>query len=114
MEAYQITGDSQYADTARTIFDYVLRDMLDPEGGFYSAEDADSVIDPAKPEEKGEGAFYVCTPAELERALGRPAAKDCCLYFGVAPNGNVHEDPHHEFIGKNILYQADEDEEPAS
>ena len=114
LEAFQITGDQALADSARHIFDYVLRDMLDPEGGFYSAEDADSVIDPAKPEEKGEGAFYVWTQAEIESALGQPAAKYFCRHFGVEPNGNVHEDPHHEFTGKNILYQADEDEEPAS
>ena len=114
LEAFQITGDQALADTARHIFDYVLRDMLDPEGGFYSAEDADSVIDPAKPEEKGEGAFYVWTQAEIENALGQPAAKYFCRHFGVEPNGNVHEDPHGEFTGRNILYQAEEDEEPAS
>src|SRR5437879_4587680 len=113
LEAFQITGDQALADSARDIFDYVLRDMLDPEGGFYSAEDADSVIDPAKPDEKGEGAFYIWTQAEIESALGQSAARDFCRYFGVEPNGNVHEDPHHEFIGKNILYQANEDE-PAS
>ncbi len=45
LEAFQITGDRAYADVARSIFDYVLRDMTAPEGGFYSAEDADSVID---------------------------------------------------------------------
>jgi uncharacterized protein YyaL (SSP411 family) len=71
LEAFQITGDSTLAGSARDIFDYVLRDMLDPEGGFYSAEDADSVIDPAQPEEKGEGAFYVWTQGEIETALGR-------------------------------------------
>src|SRR5262249_43015848 len=57
LEPFQITDDRTLADAARRIFDYVLRDMLAPEGGFYSAEDADSIIDPAKPEEKGEGAF---------------------------------------------------------
>jgi uncharacterized protein YyaL (SSP411 family) len=114
LEAFQLTGDRKLAESARHIFDYVLRDMLDPEGGFYSAEDADSVIDPAKPEEKGEGAFYVWTQAEIESALGQPAAKYFCRHFGVEANGNVHEDPHGEFTGKNILYQAHEDEEPAS
>jgi uncharacterized protein len=115
LEAFQITGDRSLADSASQIFEYVLRDMLDPEGGFYSAEDADSVIDPAKPEEKGEGAFYVWTQREIEDALGQPAAKRFCHYFGVEPAGNVHEDPHHEFTGKNILFQAhpDGDEEIA-
>src|SRR5580704_489386 len=111
LEAFQITGDRTLAGSARHIFDYVLRDMLDPEGGFYSAEDADSVIDPAKPEEKGEGAFYVWTQHEIETALGQPGAKYFCRHFGVEPNGNVHEDPHGEFTSKNILHQAQQDEE---
>jgi uncharacterized protein YyaL (SSP411 family) len=111
LEAFQITGESGLADTARAIFDYLLRDMLDAEGGFYSAEDADSVIDPAHPHEKGEGAFYVWTQAEIERVLGQPAAKAFCHLFGVERNGNVHEDPHQEFVGKNILFQAHEPEE---
>jgi uncharacterized protein YyaL (SSP411 family) len=106
LEAFQITGDPTLAESARQIFDYVLRDMLDPEGGFYSAEDADSASDAAKPEEKSEGAFYVWTQAEIERLLGAPAARQFCSQFGVKPGGNVREDPRHEFTGKNILNQA--------
>ena len=70
LEAFQITHDALYAEIARSTLDYVLRDMTDPDGGFYSAEDADSVIDPANPKEKGEGAFYIWTAKELEQALG--------------------------------------------
>src|SRR3979411_531583 len=88
LEAFQVTGDRTLADSARQILDYVLRDMLDPEGGFYSAEEADSVIDPAKPEEKGEGAFYVWTQTEIESVLGPAAAKQFCYQFGMKPNGN--------------------------
>jgi uncharacterized protein YyaL (SSP411 family) len=113
LEAYQITGDRALAESARRVFDYVLRDMLDREGGFYSAEDADSVIDPAKPEEKGEGAFYVWTQSEIESALGETAAKYFCYEFGVKPNGNVDSDPQKEFTGKNILFQAHSTEETA-
>ncbi|MDQ2901825.1 MAG: thioredoxin domain-containing protein, partial [Acidobacteriota bacterium] len=58
LEAFQITRDPIFAVEARRIFDYVMRDMTDADGGFYSAEDADSAIDPADPHEKGEGAFY--------------------------------------------------------
>ena len=53
LEAFQITGEQSFAETARRIFDYVLRDMTAPEGGFYSAEDADSVIRPEEPAVKG-------------------------------------------------------------
>ncbi len=105
LEAFQISGDETLAQSARNIFDYVLRDMTSPEGGFYSAEDADSVIDPAHPHEKGEGAFYVWTQKELEDALGQPDAAYFCYRYGVEENGNVREDPHREFEGKNILYQ---------
>jgi len=113
LEAFQIAGDASLADSARRIFDYVLRDMLDPEGGFYSAEDADSVIDPAKPLVKGEGAFYIWTQSEIESLLGAQAAKYFCYEFGVEPAGNVREDPHGEFPGKNILLQAHTTEETA-
>jgi hypothetical protein len=98
LEAFQITRDPFYAKIARSTLDYVLRDMTHPEGGFYSAEDADSVIDRSNPKEKGEGAFYIWSAAELE-----PYARFATTY-GVKRDGNVSEDPHGEFTGKNILY----------
>ena len=105
LEAFQLTGDAQYADTARRIFDYVLRDMTHPDGGFYSAEDADSVIDPAHPEHKGEGAFYIWSAGEI-RDIAGDAAGLIAYRYGVREEGNVDNDPHNEFTGKNILYQA--------
>jgi hypothetical protein len=113
LEAFQISGDSSYGQTARGILDYVLRDMLDPDGGFYSAEDADSVIDRAHPEEKGEGAFYIWTQSEIEAVAGQPAAEWICFRFGVEEHGNVRNDPHQEFTGRNILYRAHSIEETA-
>ena len=98
LEAFQITRDPFYAKIARSTLDYVLRDMTHPEGGFYSAEDADSVIDPANPKEKGEGAFYIWSAQDL-RDYPRFAS-----IYGVEKNGNVPDDPHGEFTGKNILY----------
>lgn len=106
LEAYQITEDPLYAQVARETFHYVLRDMRDPAGGFYSAEDADSVIDPANPKHKGEGAFYVFSAGEIEAAVRKPESDWFCHRYGVRPNGNVDEDPHAEFTGRNILYQA--------
>lgn len=105
LEGYQISGDEELAQIARDILDYVLRDMTHPGGGFYSAEDADSVVDPAKPNEKGEGAFYVWPASELRDVLGEQAAAFVAYRFGVEPGGNVEEDPHGEFTGNNILYQ---------
>ena len=62
-EAYQATGKEEYAQTVREILEYVLRDMTSPEGGFYSAEDADS--------EGEEGKFYTWTADELKEIPGR-------------------------------------------
>jgi uncharacterized protein YyaL (SSP411 family) len=111
LEAFQITGDTQYAEVARDIFDYVLRDLAHPEGGFYSAEDADSAADPGKPREKSEGAFYIWSHQEIVDALGEQDAAGFTRYFGVKANGNVDEDPHAEFTGRNILYQAQDQKE---
>lgn len=106
LEAYQISGDPEFAAIAQQTLDYVLRDMTHPEGGFYSAEDADSVIDPADPKQKGEGAFYIWSFAELEQLLGAERAEWFAALYGCGRDGNVAEDPHDEFRGKNILYQA--------
>ncbi len=113
LEAWQLTGEEIYAAAAREVLDYVLRDLTSPEGGFYSAEDADSVIDPAQPNVKGEGAFYIWSQEEIERLLDPPAAAWFCYRYGVEPEGNVHQDPHAEFTGRNILYQAHSVEETA-
>jgi uncharacterized protein YyaL (SSP411 family) len=113
LEAFQITGDRQYADVARRTLDYVLRDMTDREGGFYSAEDADSVINPDEPNVKGEGAFYIWSAEEVREIAGEPRASWFAYRFGVADGGNVVNDPHGEFTGRNILYQAMTVEETA-
>jgi len=105
LETYQATDNPIYADQARKIFTYLLRELRDPAGGFHSAEDADSIIDPNHPEEKGEGAFYVWTADELKALLGEDAAIFGFLY-GVEPGGNALEDPMQEFQGRNILFAA--------
>ena len=110
LEAFQITREQLYADVARDIFEYVLRDLAHPEGGFYSAEDADSATDAAKPTDKHEGAFYIWNNNELVDALGPDDAAVFSTRYGVEERGNVHEDPHGEFIGRNILYQAHAEE----
>ncbi len=105
LEAYQVTREPVFATVARDILDYVLRDMNSPEGGFYSAEDADS-LDSERPEHKAEGAFYVWRAIEIEQLLDREKAALFAHRFGVRAGGNVDEDPHDEFGGKNILFEA--------
>jgi len=112
LEAYQITREPRYAAVARSIFDYVLRDMTDSAGGFYSAEDADS-DDPAKPGHQSEGAFYLFTYDEIANLIGEKAMTWFAYRYGCAPNGNVHDDPRQEFARRNILYQSRSVEETA-
>ena len=112
LEAYQLTRDPFYASVAADVLDYVLRDLGSPEGGFYSAEDADSP-DPDQPERHGEGLFYLWTEAEILRLLGPGTGAVFCYHYGVAKNGNAPDDPHGEFAGRNILYVAHTLEETA-
>src|SRR5882724_4072350 len=108
LDAFQITRDRQYESVARDILDYVARDMTSKEGGFFSAEDADSPVvgidDPGH--KTAEGAFYVWTKKEIDDALGE-AAEIFDFHYGVQAHGNAPEgsDPHDEFRGKNILIE---------
>ena len=104
LDAYQITGDAQYAEVARQILNYVLRDMRDPAGGFYSAEDADS-DDPYTAGEHGEGAFYLWTEKDIVQTVGAADANIFNFSYGVEFDGNALSDPQQEFTGRNILYR---------
>src|SRR5438034_8808636 len=97
LDASQITNDPFYAEVAEDTLLYVLREMTDAGGGFFSAEDADS--------EGKEGAFYLWTAEQIE-ALLKDDAAIVRARFGIEPDGNAPEDPHQEFTGKNILYVA--------
>jgi uncharacterized protein YyaL (SSP411 family) len=105
LEAYQSTGEERHAAAARDILDYVARDLTSPKGGFYSAEDADSLLAANRPEH-AEGAFYVWTLAEIEELLGADAAL-FAAHYGAEREGNAPagSDPHGEFTGKNILIE---------
>src|SRR5436309_1539158 len=120
LDAFQITRDRQYESVARDILDYVARDMTSKDGGFFSAEDADSpvvaagglsAVASAKADDPGhrktaEGAFYVWTKKEIDAALG-DAADIFDFHYGVQAHGNAPEgsDPQDEFRGKNILIE---------
>ncbi|KAI8081745.1 uncharacterized protein BX664DRAFT_341183 [Halteromyces radiatus] len=102
--AYQITKDPFFAMTARDIITYVSRDLHHSQGGFYSAEDADSLpTNDAKA--KLEGAFCVWTKSELESILETNQAQVVIRHFGVKSEGNVDpmQDPHKELTNKNVL-----------
>jgi uncharacterized protein len=119
LDAFQITRDRQFEAVARDILDYVARDMTSKEGGFFSAEDADSPVaagdssrrSGAEADDRGhvetaEGAFYIWTKKEIDDALG-DFAEVFDFHYGVQAHGNAPEgsDPHDEFRGKNILIE---------
>jgi len=97
-EAYQATGKVEYADTTREIIEYVLRDMRNPQGGFYSAEDADS--------EGVEGKFYVWTKKEMEAVLGKDDAVFAASVFGATADGNMQDEATGQQTGANVLHLA--------
>jgi len=88
VEAWQATGDPGFAQTARETLDYLLTEMRSPEGGFFSATDADS--------EGEEGRFFVWLPQEIDAALPSEQAQVVKAYFGVTEAGN--------FEGRSVLW----------
>jgi uncharacterized protein len=94
LHAWQVTREPLFERVARETLEYLEREMLDVEGGFYAAQDADS--------EGIEGKYFVWTIAEIEALLGADAAL-FEAYFGVTAEGNFR-DPHHpELTGRNVL-----------
>ena len=105
-EAYQATGKLEYAKTAQEIFAYVLRDMTAPNGGFYSAEDADS--------EGVEGKFYVWNLEEIDRVLDPDEADLVKRVFNAKSSGNFEEEATGRLTGSNILHLKSSVSEVAS
>lgn len=107
LEAWRRTRNPAFAAVAEGIFRYVLRDLVHPEGGFCSAEDADSLPQEGATRKK-EGAYYVFTAGELEQALAPESLALFAAAYGVTAEGNVEpsSDPHGELAGTNTLYRA--------
>lgn len=96
LDAFLVSGKMRHADVVRDILDYVLHDMTHPEGGFYSAEDADS--------EGHEGKFYCWTFSELSKLLSVEEFSVTTQYFGVTKNGNFVDHSHPSpLLGQNVL-----------
>lgn len=98
LDAYQITQDTFYADIVRSTCDFVLRELTHPEGGFYSALDADS--------EGEEGTYYLWTREEITKYLGDENAKIFAFHFGIEEKGNWEQ-------GKNVIFVKHSVEETA-
>ena len=104
-EAYQATGAGKFKLTAKEVLEYVLRDLASPEGGFYSAEDADS--------EGEEGKFYLWTEEEIRKNISPEDADLAVRLFGVETEGN-YDEPVRGRNGKNVLHLAKPLEQVAS
>ncbi|MEO0416166.1 MAG: thioredoxin domain-containing protein, partial [Verrucomicrobiota bacterium] len=94
IECFQSTGDKIYANTVREILEYVSRDMTSPEGGFYSAEDADS--------EGEEGKFYTWSKSEITDILGETDAQLFTDTYQIREQGNYLEEVSKALTGQNI------------
>jgi uncharacterized protein YyaL (SSP411 family) len=92
LEGYRATGNGRFASVAEETLEYMLREMMGPEGGFYSATDADSLTPSG---EREEGWYFTWTPRELQQTLGADAAAVVGAHYGVSEEGN--------FEGRNIL-----------
>ncbi len=108
LEAGQASQDPFFAQIAEDTLQYVQREMTDPAGGFYSAEDADSLppdqAGTSNPR-KSEGAFYIWPLREVRALLG-PDSAAFERRYGLLPDGNAPFDPQNEFTGQNLLYTA--------
>jgi len=96
LDAWRVSGNERFAEVARSTIGYIRRDMTHPEGGFYSAEDADS--------EGKEGKFYCWTLAELSKLLSVEELDLATRCFGITAKGNFldHSDPD-PLPGQNVL-----------
>ncbi|MFP6857297.1 MAG: thioredoxin domain-containing protein [Roseibacillus sp.] len=99
LDAYLVSGEKRHAEVVRDVFRYILRDMTHPEGGFYSAEDADS--------EGKEGKFYCFTTVELKKLLSKEEFAAVEKYYGVTDGGNFvdHSDPDH-LKDQNVFFRT--------
>ena len=104
---YQIDPKKKYKQLVLETLKFVTEEMQSPEGGFYSALDADSErVD--KPGAHAEGAYYLWHEAELKKTLSLAEFDFVKKYFHIRKNGNIDSDPQNEFTNLNILYIDEE------
>ncbi|MGV8016559.1 MAG: thioredoxin domain-containing protein [Ignavibacteria bacterium] len=96
-DAYSVTGKEIFRETGVKTLEYVKNFLTDKDGGFYSAEDAESAVSPDKPGDKREGFFYLWEKDEIDSLLGPEISKIFCYRFGVLHKGNTLFDPHNVF-----------------
>jgi uncharacterized protein YyaL (SSP411 family) len=96
LEAFQVTKEDLFRETVEEVISYLKREMLAPEGAFYSAESAESKAE--------EGKFYTFTQQEIFKILGKERAEHISKLFNIKEKGNYREESTRRLSGKNILY----------
>jgi uncharacterized protein YyaL (SSP411 family) len=115
LDAWQISGDSDFKEVAEDVFRYLIETLRDPRGAFHAAEDADSLPD-CDAKHKREGAFWTWPAGEISSLLEPRDAAICCAAYGVEAAGNARpeSDPHGELEGQNTFFRARSDGELAA
>lgn len=108
LDVYQITKDKYFLDIAEDTLNCVLTNLTNKDGGFYSAEDAESALDKSKPDIKEEGAYYLWDKREIDEFLTNEESRIFNFYYGIEAFGNTISDPHNVFTNKNVLYVAND------
>jgi len=108
VNAYLTTKNKFYLFVAEDTAQYCLENLNNPDGGFYSAEDAESVIDINVPDVKAEGAYNLWSKVEIEKILGEEDSVVFNFFYGIEPMGNTLNDPHEVFGKKNVLFIAND------
>jgi len=96
LEAYQVMKEGLFEETVKEIISYTKRELLSPEGAFYSAENAES--------EGEEGKFYTFTQKEVFETLGKNQGEIISKFFNIKEEGNYHDEATRQLTGKNIFY----------
>lgn len=112
-DAYSLTKESSFLKAGNDTLEYVMNFLLDEDGGFYSAEDAESAISHEDPDKKQEGYFYLWGKDEVDNVIDKEHADAVNEYFGILHKGNTISDPHNIFESKNVLYKSEDLSETA-
>jgi uncharacterized protein len=107
-DTYSVTGLQFLISYGKDILEYVLNNLTDKNGGFYSAEDAESAIEESSPGYKEEGFYYLWEKEQVEKILGREKSDIFCFAYGIKHDGNTISDPHNVFRNKNVLHLAND------